>query len=655
MLMSRLSAVVAISLAVSTSCSTIERSRRSYATEGSYGLENAYPPEFIDRSTLNDQASKPFAFVNAITSPTLGAPRPITAGSTFSILLDGSRIPSSNRRVRYWIAPQASQFAPLDIDELPDRTAGTSEVFRYCRQLLHPSRLTRFLTIHQQNGVAIELQQQSTLTPHLTELPNLEETRLKEAIAAQSHSIHKASTPPKPIVLTLSAPETLTASTLYSLFMTQGNGPEMQVVDSQFNCIYTESGSDSFRFLVAADFQWGRHESTASGVENFIRAVNAEAAGTDPPEFMIVAGDLVDGNLGSSSGFWDKLFGGGLDGNYPRDYAQLWLRLLTLKVPAHLVPGNHDGIHFGNYRERPVADGLLFFESTFGPPYHAFERGNFLFACMNSYDLPRWYRSAYKTSSSTLFEFSNKLNVLNWGGGLQLYQQGWIRRVLEESKKTPLLFLHHDPRGSYPAEETHPGGWTKRRHVPVSWSGATPKSNESQEYHAGYYVPLRDPHSSIRSNDWFGQTIPPAAAAYPGWIPFQQGWHLNKKYHPRSELGDGAIEHDWSPLLASPLELLEILAENKVRYLFKGHDNRFCTTNLQQSDTIIPKKVVAGLPSQTRHRLRLQASLAIRHLADIGDVDTAGHGYLSVRASDDKTELDITEHSLKSPSRTGNR
>ena len=52
---------------------------------------------------------------------------------------------------------------------------------------------------------------------------------------------------------------------------------------------------------------------------------------------------------------------------------------------------------------------------------------------------------------------SDKLNVLNWGGGIRKNQHLWLRHQFGLGQESgarglqPLFVSHHDPRGAYPA------------------------------------------------------------------------------------------------------------------------------------------------------------------------------------------------------------
>ena len=175
-----------------------------------------------------------------------------------------------------------------------------------------------------------------------------------------------------------------TPAGLYSLALL---GPNRRLVDFQMNAAYRPrdpAGAPSF--ILASDMQWGDAPGVAGAALSFVSLMNALDLAQRAPEFVVMAGDIVDGQFGSALTLWSKLFGGAE--NYTRDFLQAWLVLAALRVPIFLAPGNHDGYRFEDAVAGLRSDGLLLFQSTFGPLYHAVDRPPWRIVLLNSYDLP---------------------------------------------------------------------------------------------------------------------------------------------------------------------------------------------------------------------------------------------------------------------------
>lgn len=425
------------------------------------------------------------------------------------------------------------------------------------------------------------------------------------------------------------------------------------LVDVQLNAVYRPSAEpERCRFVVGGDVQWGTTRAVSGPALRWVSLLNGVADAEDPrlrPEHVVLVGDVVDCEIGSASSLKRQLYGGA--GAYPREYLQSWLCLAALRLPLYVVPGNHDGIRFQASSGGTYVDGLLLFESTFGPQFFAFDRPPFRFVCLNSYDLPERYRTAIRTPESSWLELSDKLNLLNWGGGLREPQRAWLERQLQ-TELTPLVLLHHDPRGGYPAPEPAradpEAAYSLSRHFPLTADPAhrdalalrrAPRSEAHRELHLGHFTPLRAPESPVRSDEWFEVSLSqfggPAYGGYPGWLRYQQGWHSELAY--TGELSDG------SPLVAAPntlvppARLLETLIQGRVRALFKGHDNRFCRARHAAGESVFGAAAAARLAefggAELLDRTRLLAPLDVFHTADISDTTSEGHGFLWVEAS----------------------
>jgi PKD repeat protein len=120
------------------------------------------------------------------------------------------------------------------------------------------------------------------------------------------------------------------------------------------------------------------------------------------------------------------------------------------QVPLFLGSGNHDGYALMLGPDL-LEDGLEFFARSFGPLYYSFEVAGVRFVMANSYDGTARRRQAGRAIVAS--------PVDNWGGYLAEEQAGWLREELADADAagaTPLLFMHHDPRGPYSANEPYP-------------------------------------------------------------------------------------------------------------------------------------------------------------------------------------------------------
>jgi hypothetical protein len=453
---------------------------------------------------------------------------------------------------------------------------------------------------------------------------------------------------------------------LYALAL---RGDKGHVDDFQMNAVYRPAATGAApEIVVAGDLQWGDNPVVSRRIVTFVSLMNALAAEQKAPEAIVLIGDIVDCAFGSAGNVWAKLFGGATD--YPRDYQQAWLALAALRVPTHIAPGNHDGYRFEDAVGQTRSDGLLLFESTFGPLYHSFDRPPFRFVVANSYDLPPSLRTTRRGEKSTIFEsVSDKLNVLNWGGGMGHAQLAWLRNRLgldgaPASGLTPVLAMHHDPRGAYPAfrPDAFDGqAWTTQRHPPLGaqpnelralQTRPTPHSPQTEEIHVGHYTPLRDASSAIRSTEWFelgGSVELPPSIGVPGWSRFQQEWHERLVYR-RSFFDVTELDGDLD--LVDPIDVLRAMVEGRVAVLVKGHDNRFARASMAANESIFGAAAEDELLRtssgealrSTLGELRLRAPLTVLHDADVADIESDGHGFLWLRVRDGQLQALEIDH-----------
>lgn len=121
------------------------------------------------------------------------------------------------------------------------------------------------------------------------------------------------------------------------------------------------SASTTFTFLHFGDPQIGMSEDGAEGDgERFLQAV--QYANVIRPAFVLISGDLTHRRR-------------------PEEFKILDKGLQELRVPAHLIPGNHDIL------DPDDLEGLALYRSRFGEDYYSFSCGNCEFLCLNSISL----------------------------------------------------------------------------------------------------------------------------------------------------------------------------------------------------------------------------------------------------------------------------
>jgi 3',5'-cyclic AMP phosphodiesterase CpdA len=216
----------------------------------------------------------------------------------------------------------------------------------------------------------------------------------------------------------------------------------------------TEDNNDNFNFIVLSDIHV--HErgnsslfshQTDKGIaedgeplffEEAIRQVNLIR-----PNFVLMLGDYVRGQR--------------RPGELLTEYEDFYQALLRLKVPAFLIPGNHDG--YVN-----EIDGLAFFQKNIGPTYFSFDVGGCHFTCLNTYDWPAedrvvmnklFYMEPRKWQGQVLGS-GDERNPESYSGEL-----AWAEEDLAAHDSSPLrmMAMHHDPYS------TDGGGYSYRQIV----------------------------------------------------------------------------------------------------------------------------------------------------------------------------------------------
>ena len=177
--------------------------------------------------------------------------------------------------------------------------------------------------------------------------------------------------------------------------------------------------SDSFSFIHIADPHLGDPRGLLESINETIgwKSIKKciEEINLLHPDFVIITGDLVFGQL--------------YPFEYTIEYKKCYDMIQLFDVPTFLVPGNHDGYN------RILEDGLLFWESYFGPYYYSFDYGPAHFQAINSYDMNKWYR------------LTILMVPLNWGGSISDEQLQWITNDLIEHQESSLIFqfMHNNP------------------------------------------------------------------------------------------------------------------------------------------------------------------------------------------------------------------
>ncbi|HEV8254057.1 MAG TPA: metallophosphoesterase, partial [Vicinamibacteria bacterium] len=595
-------------------------------------------PAYLDRSRIARQSVGSPGVVTTILAPALGAPARIEPGRAFPVILAGP----ADQAWTFRLVPRAALEA---IDEVlyelpPDFAAPGALAARLARAKLArtgaaSSAGTRPPAGGPEGDTVLAARCQAVASEAIRDVRRrvlAVSDRVRSATAAHHAAWPRLERegdpenlrrgPGGPVKQALRPPLDL-APGLYTIAVLNGRG---DLVDFQVNAAYVpapRAPGEPVEFVLAADLQWGDTPAVSGSVLKFVAFLNGLAAAGRPaaPEFALVAGDIVDCAFGSAGTVAQQLYGGAAD--YPRDFLQAWLALAALRVPVYLAPGNHDGYRFESALGFTHSDGLLLYESTFGPLYYSFDVLPFRFIVLNGYDLPAEFRTLRRSSSSSVVEsFSEKLNVMNWGGAVRWPQYRWLRERLglapddgprlaelppasaaappAAQTPIPIVVVHQDPRGAYaslrPTPVSPETSWSAARHFPVTagsreretvFRSPTPGFGDTLEVHPGHYTPLRRPSSRIRVSEWFelslGSPSMPRDRGFPGWNRFQQEWHSNLVYP--SGLDDTA-PFEVAEEVVPPTRILASLAHGRVRYLLRGHDNRFLRVDLRTGESI---------------------------------------------------------------------
>lgn len=632
-------------------------------------------PEYLDRAAIDEQVVGPTRLVRALLWPVLGSPALLNPSAGLDVVLDRP-YPGSQLA----LVPRGA-LAELDqhlyaLPPMPNGDALIAQRIAAAEMRGKKSSLEMVLLPEERKaivGVLADANYQSARNALLARVSNDSDQDARDAVnrfrAGVARILERDArsfqilTPESDCVrlgvgttcvVTVRLPAELAAG-LYALVLL---GADRELLDLQMNAAYRPRDSRAApEFVLAGDMQWGDAPDIAGAALSFVSLMNALPGAGRAPEFIVMAGDIVDGQFGSAGSVWSKFFGGAE--NYTRDFLQAWLVLAALRVPIYLVPGNHDGYRFEDAVGQLRSDGLLLFQSTFGPLYHTIDRPPWRFVLLNSYDLPASSRTIRRGEASNVVErVANKLNVLNWGGGMGLAQHNWLRYQLgldgaSRTKLSVSLVMHHDPRGGYPALrrefQQRQNQWTTERHVPVSTDlidltampiQRTPRFADTEEIHIGYYTPLRDERSLVRGSEWFDLGVKvslPDSLGWPGWSKYQQEWHSPAIYGR----GFSDLRLYSSTDLVAPAKILRTIIDGQARIIFKGHDNRFAHAHMKAGESIFTAAAEASLLQMSGeerkrelHELRLLETLDVYHVADLSDFNSDGHGFFWVTSDE---------------------
>ena len=667
-------AVVASLLAVNTARTVMRRTRLSVPPV--IARVSWIAPTYLDRAAIDEQFVDPPRVIRSLLWPALGSPAILEPGDDLDIVLDRA-YPGAEFAL---IARDALSTLDEELYALPPMPRGAA---------LLGARIAAAQAADNQGSLELVLSpEERTATAGLLAVPDYQRSRTQLLARVQHDSTQDARDAVDRVRLRVARTVEGSGANLPRLVpqgdcVRLGIGPSCVVrvrlpraiqpslyvlllihadrtlADFQMNAVSVTRGDAApASFLVASDMQWGDAPSIAGAALSFVSLINAADRVGQAPQFIVMTGDIVDGQFGSAGSVWSKLFGSAE--SYTRDFIQAWLVLAALRVPIYLVPGNHDGYRFEDAVGELGADGLLLFQSTFGPLYHVVDRPPWRFVLLNSDDLPDASRTVRRGEASNVVErFSDRLNVLNWGGGLRAAQHLWLRQQLgldggsRPPNLMPALLLHHDPRGSYAALrrdfQQRQQQWTGERHLPINadLSESTvmpgrraPRFPDTEEIHLGYYTPLRDERSVVRGTDWFDLGVRvslPDSLGWPGWSKYQQGWHAPAVYgRSFSDVRAAADE------LVAPAGLLHTIVEGGVRAIFNGHDNRFAFARMTPGESVLTAAAEQGLlpmSSADRRRellsLRVAERLEVYHVADLSDFNSDGHGFFWVTSGMD--------------------
>jgi len=200
-----------------------------------------------------------------------------------------------------------------------------------------------------------------------------------------------------------------------------------------------KSFNPPFKIVQLTDYHMGdpRAEKQFSGVDiKKVRVTALEAANRENPVFVLFTGDIT-----------------AYPQTYERDYPAAYEELVsTLRVPAVIIPGNHDFYTWLDNKGNVTMDGVNYWKSFFGDMHRVLDYGPFRFVLFNSYDWVPFVRNQN-------MEYSLKSGKAHtYSGTLSESEFKWVEAALKGAgKRIPVLVAHHGIREM----ETNPVQWCK--------------------------------------------------------------------------------------------------------------------------------------------------------------------------------------------------
>lgn len=180
---------------------------------------------------------------------------------------------------------------------------------------------------------------------------------------------------------------------------------------------------DSFSFVVTCDLHVSKVSSLFSPENYDTVQVAFEKIEKRKPEFVLIAGDIINGS------------------NYKREYEDVYEFFKSLQVPIYVVPGNHDSLVLA-VREKKTfieQDGIEFWKNYFGKRNFSFVYGKFYFIGIDTFHFSKEERRS---------------QLLSWGA-ISDEHLAWIEKEMKKAKKLKkeiIIFGHHPVHSDNSAE-----------------------------------------------------------------------------------------------------------------------------------------------------------------------------------------------------------
>lgn len=183
-----------------------------------------------------------------------------------------------------------------------------------------------------------------------------------------------------------------------------------------------------FTFAQLTDFHVGdpRAERQIPGVDiKKVRMAALAAVNSANPAFVLITGDV-------------NAYPETYDADYPESMTEL---RDNLKVPALIIPGNHDLYAHSDMDGNIIVEGMNYWDDYFGIYHRALDFGPYRFVLFNTYGWPVATRNKNR-------EFHNKVGTTHtYQGTLSKDEYDWIVQNLKSAGgRVPILVSHHGPR-----------------------------------------------------------------------------------------------------------------------------------------------------------------------------------------------------------------